>query len=154
MKMSGALLTVLFALTLAGCAGFTPRPQPLDVGLAGLSLIDVGLIEQRFAVDLRVRNPNRFDIPVQGLRYTLELGGQSFARGHSAGPARIPGYGEAVVRTEAVSHLSHILQHLRTLQQEGGLSYRLHGQADLGGLHGVQPFSVDGEIALPDFLRQ
>lgn len=154
MKVFLYLLAGLMMLALAGCAGMVQRPQPLDVGLADLSLIDIGLVEQRFGVGLRVHNPNDFAIPVQGLSYTLEISGQPFARGQSAGAARIPARGDAVIRTEAVSHLGRILQHLQTLQQEGRLQYRLYGQADLGGLRGTQPFSRDGEIALPDFLRQ
>jgi LEA14-like dessication related protein len=145
------MLLMLFGL--AACANLAQRAQPLDVSLSDVSLIDIGFIEQRFGVGLRFRNPNAFDMPIEGLNYSLEINDQPFARGMSSAPASVPKYGDIVIRTEAISNLSHIVQQLNTLQKEGKLRYRLHGQADLGGLRGVQPFSVDGEIGLPNFSR-
>jgi LEA14-like dessication related protein len=145
------MLLMLFGLT--ACANMAQRAQPLDVSLSDVSLIDIGFIEQRFGVGLRVRNPNAFDMPIEGLNYSLEINGQPFARGMASAPASIPKYGEIVIRTEAISNISHILQQLNTLQKEGKLRYRLQGQADLGGMRGLQPFNMDGEIGLPNFSR-
>ncbi|MCA9422181.1 MAG: LEA type 2 family protein, partial [Nitrospira sp.] len=39
------------------------------------------MFEQRLQVDLRVRNPNDFDLEVTGLDFTLHLNDQRLARG-------------------------------------------------------------------------
>lgn len=144
---------LVLLLGLASCSGMARKVEPLDVSLADLSLLDVGLVEQRFGVALRVRNPNGFDVPVEGMRYTLEVNEQPFAQGVASGRSHIPKYGEAVIQTEVTSNLNRLLPHLQALQQERRLHYRLQGEADLGGWRGLQPFSLDGEIALPDFVQ-
>ena len=116
-----------------------------------IGMLDVGLIEQRMALKLRVQNPNRFDIPINGISYELEFNDTPFAQGVAQPQTTVPAYGEAMIQTEATCNLGSILRQLEVLQKDKRLRYRLQGKVDLGGWRGSQPFSVDGEIAMPQF---
>lgn len=153
MKQLHALL-LLAVFALAGCAGVPRATEPLKISLSDLTLLEVGLIEQRIGLKLRVLNPNAFDIPIEGLTYQLTLNERPFAEGVARPQAMIPAYGEAVIETEAVSNLAHIVRQLEAMQQAGALRYRLQGKADLGGYRGRVPFVMDGEIALPQAVRE
>ena len=143
-------LGVMVAL-LGGCAGLERlRPEPPNVTLAGLRALELGLFEQRFEVSLRLSNPNGFALPIQGLRYQLELNEAEFARGVSGESVSIPAYGEEVLRLQLVTDLSSTLQQIRRWQQNppDDLSYRLTGSVDVGGLAPSLPFNVAGNVAL------
>ena len=151
-RSAGGWLVVVFVLTvLAGCAGLERlRPEPPRVTLADLRVLDLSLFEQRFEVALRMRNPNRFALPIQGLRYQLELNGETFANGASAESVTLPAYGEEVLRLEVVSDLGSTLRQIRRWQQEPpeGLSYRLTGSVDVSSMAPSLPFDVAGNITL------
>ena len=82
----------LALLLLAGCAVLSPLERP-KVSLAGLSLIDANLFEQRYALKLRVLNPNEVALPIQALTYDLELNDQVFGSGASTAAVTVPAYG-------------------------------------------------------------
>ena len=138
------------ALALSACATLPGSLTPPEVSLADLRLIDVGLFEQRFGLSLRVLNPNNVDIPVDGLDFTLELNGTTFATGVSNQSVTIPRLGEAMVEVQAVSTLTGLLHQLRRLSHgEQGIAYRIHGKLVTGGLLGSVPFDRQGEIEWP-----
>ena len=138
-------LLLSLALLLSGCASLAPSKP--EVSLAGVSLVEAGLFEQRFALKLRVQNTGRVSLPLDGLAFEVEMNGQPFARGVSAEPVSVPGLGEAVLTVNAVSNLSSLLRQLRELKNSGGdkLTYRIHGTLD-AGLYGRLPFEHRGEI--------
>ena len=66
--------TVLFSKLLCGfvlmlgllsCSALTSKPESPRVTLVGLKLISVELLEQRYRVSLRVKNPNAIVLPVR-----------------------------------------------------------------------------------------
>lgn len=140
------VLPLLTAL-LAGCTVMSKAPE---VSLAGVDLIEFGLLEQRFGLQLRVLNPNDNDISIDGLSYELEVNGQPFAKGVSSKSARVPRWGEAVLEVSAVSNLGGLVRQLAELQKGGreAVTYRLRGRFNAGGLVGV-PFDHSGEVKLP-----
>lgn len=63
-------LSVSFLL--AGCAGLTPGIKDPDVKLVGLRLLPAqGILQRQIAVDLSILNPNRKDLGVRGINYSL-----------------------------------------------------------------------------------
>ena len=106
-------------------------------------------IAQRFVLTLRIQNPNSFDIPLEDLSYTLEVNDAVFAEGVARPQASVPGYGEALVETAAVSDLGSLLKQLEQLPQQQSVRYRIRGRLDVGGIGGLLPFEHSGEIALP-----
>jgi LEA14-like dessication related protein len=154
------LRTLLVALSLlvAGCA--TPGADQVDVGLASVALVDVSLLEQRLALTLRFQNRSDRDFTIDGLAYTLDINGRSFAKGVSPQRFDLPRYSEARVDVEAVSGLSDVLhqiiefQLLATAGQPTGaaaprLSYRIHGRASIAGRPYGLPFDATSELPLP-----
>jgi LEA14-like dessication related protein len=71
----------VLSIGLAGCAALQPRAEPPEVEFEQIRLVSSTLQTQRYAVKLRVFNPNRFDVPIRDLTYLLDLDGQAFASG-------------------------------------------------------------------------
>ncbi len=135
---------------LAGCATLGQKPEPPTVTLAGLKIVKADFFEQRFALDLRLQNPNDFALPIRGLSYDLLLNGQSFANGVSASKVDVPALGEAVIRVESVTNLFSLYRQLRSLAESGekGINYQLKGNVSLVNKNIKLPFDKRGEISL------
>jgi hypothetical protein len=152
-------LFVALSLLVAGCA--TPGADKVEVGLAGVSLVDVSLLEQRLALTLRFQNRSDRDFAIDGLAYTLDINGRTFAKGVSPQRFDLPRYSEARVDVEAVSGLGDVLHQIIGLQQLAGageqpnqgnlprLSYRIHGHASIAGRPFGLPFDTTSELPLP-----
>ncbi|MEZ5626289.1 MAG: LEA type 2 family protein [Rhodocyclaceae bacterium] len=144
------VLTAAAALALAGCASLPLNMQPPEVSVSDLRLLDVGLLEQRFGLSLRVLNPNDAEIPIDGLSFTVELNGKPCQGreqpgGHRAAPQR----GHARGRSRQLTH--------RLLRQFGAMAkgqeridYRIHGTLGTGRLFGGVPFDQKGEVDFAD----
>ena len=102
-------------LALSACSTFGSKPESPVVTLAGLQIVKADFFEQRFALDLRLQNPNDFVLPIRGMSYDLVLNGTSFASGVSASKVDVPALGEAVVKVESVTNLFSLyrLFHIR-----------------------------------------
>ncbi|MGE0387844.1 MAG: LEA type 2 family protein [Gammaproteobacteria bacterium] len=156
-----ALPRFLFALALfaiAGCARVPERIDPPSVALSDLRLVDMTLIEQTFAVKLRVRNPNPFDVPVRALDCAVEINGTQVATGASERPVTLPALGETFADVRAVTSLGAVLQQLGAMSRGGtrALRYRVHGTLRVGrGLDGLVPipFEQRGDIDLDALLK-
>lgn len=141
------LSAVAVLLLLTACAGLTVQPEPPRVSLADMRLIDASLFEQRYAMALRVQNPNPFPLRIAGLEYTLQVNGASFAHGVSEAQARIPAYGERVLNVNLVGSLGETLRQLRSLAG-GRIHYALEGGVHLAGRSRRLPFRHSGELDL------
>lgn len=140
----------LFFVALAGCAGIGGIPSGPEVSLADIGIAEVGLIEQRYSLKLRVLNPSDREISIDGISVVLEINGKTFARGVGNEILTVPRFGDAVMEVMAVSNIAGIFRQITDLAKSEReviayrLSGRLHGPA-FGGL----PFDHTGEIALP-----
>jgi len=155
-RQSMGRLAALWALLVAsGCGGTPFGMEAPHVTLAGLSVVEPGVLEQRYGLRLRIQNPNPAEIQVSGLSFEIELNDQAFARGVSNRPATVPGLGEAVLEVEAVSTLESLLRQVMELQQnpERPLRYRLRGKLYGGSWSIPYPFDHSGEFRLPGPMR-
>lgn len=142
---------VLLAVLLTACSSLPSKPQSPRVSLAGLNLVSMDLFEQRYQVRLRIKNPNSFALPVQGIDFHLNINGEDFADGVGNQPVTIPAYGEKVVALEVSSNLLQVLRQLRILEgrQLGGFEYRITGNI-ASGRHGWRlPFDFTGRLDAP-----
>lgn len=135
---------------LTGCTGLPSKIDPPSVSLADVRLVDMNLMEQTFALKLRVQNPNTFDIPVHGLNYQVELNGQQLARGVNDQSVTLPGLGEEIVEVQAITSLNSLLQQLTELARTGNpsVSYRIKGNLRVGSSLLPLPFDQSGEVGL------
>ncbi len=144
---------LLCALSLVGCAGLQPYAETPRVSLVSIQPLEMQMLEQRFALQLRIMNPNDVEIPVEGLSYAVEINQREFAYGVSRQAVSIPPYGEALLQVEVVSNLLNVMQQLQKMGDStggGGLEYRLHGKIGLAGLRRGLPFDYAGKLSYRD----
>jgi LEA14-like dessication related protein len=135
---------------LVGCAGTLGDLEPPEVTLAGLAFDRPGLFEQRLRLDVRLRNPNDFQLDVERLLFDLEVNDRELGRGWSAQSFDVPAFGEAVVPVTIVVPTSDLIQRIIELGATQRLDYRLRGEARLRDrMFGTVPFEQDGNFALP-----
>jgi len=152
--MKKALLMLLCVISLEACAAFSMQ-EPLSVTIADLKPIEVGILEQRYALKVRLLNPNDAEIIFDGVVFDLEVNDVAFAKGVSNQSSVIPRFGEAVIDVHAVSGLQNILMQINELLkgERTTLTYRIKGRLHTGGF-GYTSFDSSGEIAIPAGLRQ
>jgi LEA14-like dessication related protein len=147
--MKKALLALPCVVFLYACTALSMQ-EPLSVTIADLKPIEVGLLEQRYALKVRVLNPNDIEIAFDGVVFDLEVNDVAFAKGVSNQKSVIPRFGEAVIDVQAVSGLQNILMQINELLkgERTTLTYRIKGRLHTGGF-GYTRFDSSGEIALP-----
>jgi LEA14-like dessication related protein len=141
-------LLVLLAVLVSGCAGLGAYREAPRVSLVSIQPKELGVLEQRYGLQLRILNPNDTALPVKGMQYSLEINDREFAYGVSRQPVTIPAYGEALLDVDVVSNLLSALQQLQeanTGKQER-LKYRLSGSLSLENRFGKLPFDYNGEL--------
>jgi LEA14-like dessication related protein len=144
------VFAIVLLFGIAACAGTPSRLEPLSVTLADIRPAQMGLLEQEYAIKIRVQNPNNVDIPIEGLSYRIDLNGKSFAKGVSRQSTAVPGFGEVMLDATAVGNLGAIMSQVAQMQRSGmpeSFSYRFKGK--LGSAQSSIPFDSQGDIALP-----
>jgi LEA14-like dessication related protein len=153
--------TVLFSKLLSGfvlmvglvsCTALTSKPETPRITLVGLKLISVELLEQRYQVSLRVKNPNAFELPVRGIDFRLDINGETFADGVSNQSVDVPAYGENIVELEVSSNLFQVFRQFQSLQesQSAGFEYRVSGSMATGVYGQKLPFDYSGELQISE----
>jgi len=136
-------------LVTAACGRLLPiTVETPHVTLASLHIREVTLLEQRYAVKLRIQNPNSFELPIVGMSFRLDLGEIEFARGVSRERVTVPAYGEELMNVEVVSSLVKLLTQVEELEagRHEALRYRLSGWLSLADYPSKIPFEYQGEI--------
>jgi LEA14-like dessication related protein len=139
------------AVLLAGCV-LTPKFTPPRLSIVNVQLEGGDLWEQRLRVRLHVENPNNRPLPVKGLEYTLEVGGQQLARGASAASFVVPAMGESEFDTNVTTNLAGALLKLLGRGPDAlgqSVEYHLTGKVSLSaGLLRSIPFDERGSVRL------
>lgn len=130
---------ILAASLLFGAAACTNTLGDFDqptVELAGLRPLPSQGLEARFAVRMRVLNPNTRALAIEGMAYDVYLREQKVLSGVSSRSVTVPAYGEETIELEASAGVLGSLALLRDLLAEPpdrGLPYRLQSKISLGG---------------------
>lgn len=135
-------------LALAGCASLGPRPEAPTVTLADITPVTLGLTEQTLRFDLDVHNPNPFDLPVKGVRFTATVSDVEVASGYSDQTVTVPAGGNATLGVDVDMALAKVLQNFQSQFTGKGLNldYSLHGTVDLANSPTRFPFDVEGNL--------
>nr|WP_322980870.1 LEA type 2 family protein [Pseudomonas sp. C11] len=144
-------LTTLLAFAMTGCASLLDQ-DPLRVDLAGLEPLPGQELEMRFAVKLRVQNPNDHAVDFDGVALDLDINGQPLASGVSDQRGSVPRFGETLVTVPlSISAFSAVRQAwgAANYQPGQGLPYRLTGKL-AGGLFGTHRFNDSGTLTWPE----
>jgi LEA14-like dessication related protein len=134
-------------LALAACSG--AEPVAPEVRVVDLRLLESSVFEQRFEIDLRIGNPNDFDLPLDGLTFDLEVNGEDFARGFSNERVTVPRLGEERLSVVASTTLLELVRQMQLLAERGDLSYRISGLAYFDSLvRRSAPYESEGTFSL------
>jgi len=134
LKIALYLPLVTLLLALAGCATLNPAYQKPEVHLVRFQPLPSQGLEQRFAIGLKVLNPNRMDLKINGISYNLKLQGHKVVSGLSGKVPVIPAYGETQLDLEASTDLFGSLRAVLDLLNAPGkpVSYELETRIDTG----------------------
>ncbi|AUG02185.1 hypothetical protein CXQ81_16745 [Pseudomonas sp. 09C 129] len=144
------LTLFLLLLSLSACALF-PQHDPLNINVVGIEPLPSQDLEVRFAVKLRLQNPNETAINYNGVALDLEVNGQPLASGVSDQSGSIGRFSEGVlVVPVSVSAFAVLRQTLGLSQTQSldDLPYVLRGKL-AGGPFGTMRFVEKGQLSLP-----
>ncbi|MHC8305587.1 LEA/WHy family protein [Pseudomonas sp. PB3P13] len=150
MRRVHALILSLLMLALNACS-LLPQRDPLNINVVGLEPMQGQGMEVRFAVKIRVQNPNDTTIDYSGVALDLEVNGQPLASGVSDQSGSIARFSETVLTVPvSVSAFSIFRQTLGLSQTQtlDNLPYVLRGKL-AGGLFGTMRFVDTGKLSLP-----
>lgn len=151
--MPHALRAIVFSLlasVLAGCSTLGER-DPLHIDLVGLEPLPGEGLEMRFAVKLRVQNPNDRTITFNGVALQLEINDQPLASGVSDQSGQVPRFGETVLSIPvSISAYAAMRQAwgAADYQPGQGLPYVVRGKL-AAGLFGTTRFTDAGTLQWP-----
>jgi LEA14-like dessication related protein len=157
MKHLRIWLALLLVAALSACAAL--GVERLRVNVAGIESLSSEGLEARFALKLRVQNPNDIALDYDGIALDLSVNGAPFASGVSNAKGSVPRFGETVITVPiTVSALSVVRQALSFTRNppKEGVPYELKGRlagTGLGSLRfessGTLRFGGAGEPAAP-----
>ncbi|MCJ7815070.1 MAG: LEA type 2 family protein, partial [Xanthomonadales bacterium] len=132
---------VLLLLGLLSACASGPQLVAPELEAAGIRLQGIGLLQQQFLLTLRVYNPNTVPLPIEGIKYQVELGGRRMAEGESAVAFSIPAHEsrefDLRLRTDLLSSWRDLQAWLSGSSED--LEYKLSGSVDVD-IPFVRPF--------------
>lgn len=153
--MSRLLAPFALIVLLAGQGGCVApqKVQAPSIALQDVKLLNAEGFTQRLQVELLVSNPNDFDIPLTGLKFSMQMNGLDFAEGLSNQRVDIPRLGRAVVPVEVTVSVLAVMKQLQAIQMKKGVDYRVAGTVYLDHVllpsvdfdrQGKVDFNIDG----------
>jgi LEA14-like dessication related protein len=147
-----ARLLVVVALLVTGssCSALRPELEAPRLALIHVAMTSADIFNQQFRVRVNVQNPNKQELKIKGLDYTLFLEGDGFAEGVLSKPFTIPAEGETdfdmTVKTNFVSGIGRLLSRLNGRTQ---VNYSVEGKllTDIRFLKKI-PFNETGSVDL------
>lgn len=145
------LWVVGLALGLNACALFAPK-DPLNIDVVGIEPLPSQDMEVRFAVKLRIKNPNTQPIDYDGMALQLRVNGLGLASGVSDVRGTLSRFGETVLTVPvSISAFAALGQAYLLAERQGhsqaGLPYVLKGKLS-NGLFGGASFTDSGVLNL------
>lgn len=143
----------LLLFILSGCAGMQTGYDPPTVSLTSFRFIPGDSIVPRFEVGLRIINPNRDALQLEGLFYSISLEDNNIISGVANELPKIEGYGEEDILLEAVVDVIGGAKLLQSLlhSQKSSIEYGFNAKLDLGSLQPPLRVSEKGEFSMGDF---
>jgi len=146
------VLPIVLAFCLGACAGL-PGREPVQVNVVGVEPLQGQGLEVRFAVKLRVLNPNDTPVEFNGVFVALDVRGSEFASGVSDQQGTVGRFGETVLTVPVTVSATSMLKQLLSFAagDRSKVSYQLRGKLAGSGFGSVR-FESSGEFDLPSGL--
>ena len=142
-------LTLLIAMF--GCAGLESGFETPTVGVSSFRVLPSEGAMPRFEIGLHIINPNRTELKLEGLVYSVTLEGHKVITGVANDLPTIEAYGEEEVVLIATADLLKSIGLLTTLlkSQQEKFDYELDAKLDIGRFLPRVHVVEKGEIPLP-----
>lgn len=144
MQLTKLLLFMVTLAALSGCASWFAKGEIPDVLLTNITPLDSTPFEQRLKIDLRVRNPNDYELQVTGIDIRLDLNGKRLARGLGNQAFTVPRLSDSVVTIETTTSTLDVVRQVLGLRTVQALSYEISGVLHLKD--GRLPFDNSGVL--------
>ena len=140
---------LLVAVALSACSLLVPKLQTPNLSIVDIEVRKANLLEQQLRVRMRVENPNDRTLPIQGLSYTVYLGGQEFATGASDASFVVPALGTAEFDMDVTANAAGAFFAILSQPRGQGIDYHMKGRVQLshGWLRSI-PFEESGTFTL------
>lgn len=151
------LILLLPLLLLAACATLSPYPERPTVSVTSFTVAPESTgLAPRFRVGLNVVNPNRRDLPLVGMSYSVELEGTRILSGATADLPEVPAYGSADFTVDLSPDLLGSARLLGDLmgRQRDRLDYSFNARLDVGGWVPDIRVQQTGQLSLSGGVRQ
>ena len=145
------LIAALIILTLSGCAAMQTGYEKPVVTLSSFEAIPGKGIIPKFKIGLHIINPNRSQLTLKGVSYTIALEGHNIMTGVSNDLPQIEPYGEGDVELTASVDLFSSIGFLTTLiqdQKRETLAYDFKAKLDAGTFHPLIRINKKGSLSL------
>jgi LEA14-like dessication related protein len=139
-----AFLLVFSAILLAACASWFMHGEPPEVIVTNIIPLETSAFEQRMKVDLRINNPNDYDLHVTGMDFKLDVNGKRLARGLSNKDLIVPRLAMAVTSVETSTSTLDLIRQAFGMSQKQELAYTITGVLHLSD--GRLPFEHAGTV--------
>lgn len=155
-SLFGGLMTTLLLLItgalLASCQSIpTSKPLAPTVKIESIRAVKMSLNRQELAFDLRVSNPNNYDLPLQYLNFIASLDGNELAQGLSNERVNLPANADATIEVLVSTRVNKLLGQLllAASNNETNIAYDVRGFVKLSNWPTRIPFNVDGLVDNP-----
>lgn len=123
-------VVVFLTLAVTACSTMPPDFETPKFGIANIAPKDVAIFEQRFDIQLRIQNPNNFDLGINGMRFEIDLNEKAFGNGMSGQALTVPRFGSEVLTAEVTTGIDSFLRQMQGVSSGiTNVRYRLKGKA-------------------------
>lgn len=142
-------MAVALFIVVAGCGGVTSLQAP-DLNVVDVKLLGGDLSGQQLRVRMRVTNPNDRELPVKGITYRMEVGGEQFASGQSESSFVVPALGATEFDMSMNADMAGVVfRLLGSGRKLDNVDYRLSGKVSLSsGILRSVPFDQKGSFKI------
>ena len=144
------LILITVAVMPAGCATMPEDFTRPTVSLVAVSPRDAEALSPEFDVVLRITNPNRKRLAIEGMSYRIRLAGSEVIDGVARDVPSIAPYGEAEVTLRARANLLGGINFLAGLlaNADRPIDFELVARLDVGAFYPVIQIERRGQLTL------
>jgi LEA14-like dessication related protein len=151
MRSALATLVALACVSapIIGCSTLVPKLESPHLSIVGMEVVRADLLQQQLRVRMHVQNPNDRALPVRGITYSVQLGGEDFAHGESERNFVVPALGEMDFDVNVFANAAPVILKYITGSRPDAVEYRITGKVQLSaGLVRSVPFNQTGSFKL------
>ena len=148
----GRLCILFIVLILSACASVVTKPVKPVIKLVSVKPLNISVTEQKLRFELKVINPNAFDMPVESVDFVARLNDTNIANGKSNQSVVIGANSEARLSLDVTASLGRLSNTLSSFVNGKSLNldYELSGTVKVATWPQPIPFDVIGAMDLKD----